>query len=244
MPTHFHAPWPDACRQLLLIAAACLSIAASGARAESIRWIEPIPGSLTQEVNKPVTSMRALRTKGIFIQRTDYSCGAAALATVLQQQFGLKVDEDSVIRGMLQFAKAEVVQQSGFSLLDMRRYVDSLGLRGSGFRIGPERLFELKVPVITLIDLKGYRHFVIVKHAADGRVYVADPSYGHRTFRLEDFVEMWTGVILAVTGREVSRDSVLMERRSAPTLAHREHLLPASIGQATLDFGFRSLDLF
>jgi predicted double-glycine peptidase len=226
------------------MAAGLVGVSASGVQAETIRWIDPIPGVLMQEVDKPVMSMRALRTRGIFLQRTDYSCGAAALATVLHQQFGLEVDEDKVIRGMLQFANSAVVQQSGFSLLDMRRYVDSLGLRGSGFRIGPERLFELKVPVITLIDLKGYRHFVIVKHAGDGRVYVADPSYGHRSFRLEDFVEMWTGVILAVTGREVSRDSVLMERRGAPTLAHRGHVLPTGIGQATLDFGFRSLDLF
>jgi predicted double-glycine peptidase len=244
MPTHSPSTLPAARRQFLLMAAGLVGLSASSVRADTIRWIDPIPGVLMQEVDKPVTSMRALRTRGIIIQRTDYSCGAAALATVLHQQFGLKVDEDMVIRGMLQFAKAEVVQQSGFSLLDMRRYVDSLGLRGSGFRIGPERLFELKVPVITLIDLKGYRHFVIVKHAADGRVYVADPSYGHRSFRLEDFVEMWTGVILAVTGREASRDSVLMDRRTPSTLSQREHVLPTRVGQATADFGFRSLDLF
>lgn len=234
----------DSRRRAALIAIGALGLCSQTALANTLQWIDPAANGVTQEIEKSVTSMKALRTRGIFIQRTDYSCGAAALATVLHQQFGMSVDEGQVIRGMLKFANAEVVQQSGFSLLDMRRYVDSLGLRGSGFRIGPERLFDLKVPVITLIDTKGYRHFVIVKHAAEGRVHVADPSYGHRVFRIEDFVEMWTGVILAVTGRETRTESILMERRGAAVLAHRSNAVRTQTQHAAIDFGFKSIDLF
>jgi len=231
-------------RRKALAAGALLGLFAQPAAAMTLRLPDVAQSGSLQEIERPVQSMRALRTRGVQLQQTDYSCGAAALATVLQQQFSITTNEEQVIRGMLQFADANVVQRSGFSLLDMRRYVDSLGLRGSGFRIGPERLFELKVPVITLIDTKGYRHFVIVKHAAAGRVHVADPSFGHRTFRLEDFVEMWTGVILAVTGRDASPDSVLMDRRVASPLSQRSAALASRLGQAALDFGLRSIDLF
>ncbi|MEY4864431.1 MAG: hypothetical protein RLZ51_2526 [Pseudomonadota bacterium] len=233
-----------ASRRKALIAGALMSVVGSPVGAMTVRWSDSTEGGLNQEIDRPVMSMKTLRTRGVQLQRTDYSCGAAALATVLRQQFSINTDEDQVIRGMLQFANPTVVQQSGFSLLDMRRYVDSLGLRGSGFRIGPERLFELKVPVISLIDAKGYRHFVIIKHAAAGRVHVADPSFGHRVHRIEDFVEMWSGVILAVTGREASPDSVLMDRREASPLAQRSHALATRMGQAALDFGLRSIDLF
>jgi predicted double-glycine peptidase len=195
-------------------------------------------------LNKPVQSMKALRVKGVFLQQTDYSCGAAAVATVLKQHFGREVDEAEVIRGMLQFADPEVVRTSGFSLLDMRRYVDSIGLRGRGFKVGVGRLFDLKVPAITLIDRNGYRHFVIIKRAANGRVYVADPSYGHRTYRLEDFVDMWSGVLLAITGPNADPNSILVKGIDTPVLARRIDTLNMQIREASLDFGLRSLDLF
>ena len=34
-------------------------------------------------------------------QKTDFSCGAAALATILRQAYWMDVDEDHVIKGML-----------------------------------------------------------------------------------------------------------------------------------------------
>ena len=85
-------------------------------------------------ISRPITSMKALRARGVTLQRTDYSCGAAAVATILKEHFKRDVDEMQVIRGMLQFADPEVVKATGFSLLDMRKYVESIGLRGSGFK--------------------------------------------------------------------------------------------------------------
>lgn len=194
-------------------------------------------------ISRQITSMKALRARGVTLQRTDYSCGAAAVATILKEHFKRDVDEMQVIRGMLQFADPEVVKATGFSLLDMRKYIESVGLRGSGFKVGPQRLFELKVPVISLIDLKGYKHFVVIKKASEGRVYVADPSFGNRTFRIEEFVEMWNGVLLAITGPGADPNSVLT-KVDAPALQHRADAAYIEVRRAALDFGFRSFDLF
>jgi predicted double-glycine peptidase len=193
---------------------------------------------------KPLRSMRALRTEGMFLQQTDFSCGAAALATVLREHYGFDVDEASVIAGMLPFSDIETVRRAGFSLLDMRKFVESIGLRGRGFKVGIERLFDLKVPAITLIERDGYKHFVVIKRAAQGRVFVADPSYGHRTIRIEDFAEQWSGVLLAVTGPNVNPNSVLQRGFESPALTHRADAARVEIQRSALDYGFRSLDMF
>lgn len=201
-------------------------------------------GEVGPVVVKPLRSMRALRTEGMFLQQTDYSCGAAALATVLREHYGFDVDEASVILGMLPFSDPETVRRAGFSLLDMRKFVESIGLRGRGFKVGIERLFDLKVPAITLIERDGYKHFVVIKRAAQGRVFVADPSYGHRSIRIEDFAEQWSGVLLAVTGPNVNADSVLQRGLDSPVLAHRADAARVEIQRSALDYGFRSLDMF
>lgn len=193
---------------------------------------------------RPLRSLKALRTANMFLQQTDYSCGAAALATILREHFLRDVDEDSVIAGMLPHADLETVRRAGFSLLDMRRYVESIGLRGRGFKVGVERLFDLKVPAITLLERDGIRHFVVVKRAAAGRVFIADPSYGHRSMRIEDFAEQWSGVLLAITGPGANPDSALTRGIGAPALAYRADAARIDIQRASLDYGFRSLDLF
>ena len=210
----------------------------SAAQSREIRIPEEGP-----VISRPITSMKALRARGVTLQQTDYSCGAAAVATILKEHFKRDVDEMQVIRGMLQFADPEVVKATGFSLLDMRKYIESIGLRGSGFKVGPQRLFELKVPVISLIDVKGYKHFVVIKKATEGRVHIADPSFGNRTYRIEDFVEMWNGVLLAITGPGADPNSVLT-KVDTPALQHRADAAYIEVRRASLDFGFRSFDLF
>ena len=94
----------------------------------------------------PVQSMREGRYANLVRQQTDYSCGAASLATILQYAYGLNVDEATVIEGMMGVADPAVVQERGFSLLDIKRYVESLGMRGRGYRVDEERLVACAFP--------------------------------------------------------------------------------------------------
>ena len=99
----------------------------------------------------PVQSMQQRRYANLVRQQTDYSCGAASLATILRYGYGLDADEDTVIQGLLGVADPEVVAQRGFSLLDIKRYVQSLGMRGRGYRINEQRLRALRVPALALM---------------------------------------------------------------------------------------------
>ena len=178
-------------------------------------------------------------------QHTDYSCGAAALATILRYAYHLNVDETTVIEGMMGVADTELVKQRGFSLLDIKHYVASLGMRGRGYHITEARLRSLHVPGLVLMDVRGFRHFVVLKQVYNDTVEIADPILGNRSIPLIDFVKAWPSrAVFVVIGNDFDRNTVLLQptdRPSARALFARQ----GSITDAELlDFGFTHADLF
>ena len=59
-------------------------------------------------VYKQVQSIRERRFADLVEQKTDFSCGAAALATILEKAYGAPLDEQAVIQGMLADRKSVV----------------------------------------------------------------------------------------------------------------------------------------
>ncbi len=192
-----------------------------------------------------VASMREQRFEHIVRQQTDYSCGAAALATIFRYAYHLQTDEPTVIQGMMRVADEDIVKQRGFSLLDIKHYVESLGMRGRGYRVDEARLRSLRVPGIVLMDVGGYRHFVVLKQVVDDRVELADPILGNRSLTLPDFLASWPShAVFIVIGSDFDRNTVLlqpMQRPSAKALLAQQ--LPISDADL-LDFGFTHADLF
>ena len=127
-----------------------------------------------------------------FIQQMEWTdCGAASLATILRYAYRLEADEDTVIEGMLALADPEIVRERGFSLLDIKRYVESLGMRGRGYRVDESRLRTLRVPGLVLMDVRGFRHFVVLKQVDGDTVELADPILGNRSIPFAEFVKQW-----------------------------------------------------
>ncbi|MET3007994.1 C39 family peptidase [Stenotrophomonas koreensis] len=195
----------------------------------------------------PVQSMQQRRYANLVRQQTDYSCGAASLATILRYGYGLDADEDTVIQGLLGVADPEVVAQRGFSLLDIKRYVQSLGMRGRGYRINEQRLRALRVPALALMDVAGFRHFVVLKQVHGDTVEVADPILGNRSLSVEEFMAAWPSrAVFVVIGSGFDRNTVLLQpvqRPSARNLLARQGVRPLSEAEL-LDFGFSHADLF
>lgn len=130
--------------------------------------------------------------RNIVHQAYDYSCGSAALVTVLNNYLGLTVTEQDAMEGMLAHGESEkIVARRGFSLLDMKRYVITLGVEANGFRGEMSDLAELQTPAIVPIDYAGFKHFVVFRGIREGRVYIADPSAGHVVFSVEEFATLW-----------------------------------------------------
>jgi len=143
---------------------------------------------------EPVRIKPALQDqfRGIVRQAFDYSCGSAALTTLLNGYVGTQLDEQQVMNGLMQFGETDkIVERRSFSLLDMKRFVAALGLESGGYRGEFEDLVKQGQPAIVPISYAGFKHFVVYKAYKDGRVYVADPALGNISFDEQRFKQVW-----------------------------------------------------
>ncbi len=137
-----------------------------------------------------------MRTQGVVLQKSDLSCGAAAVATLLNFQFGDQVTERQVTEGLIRrkeyIEHPEIVRvRQGFSLLDMKRYVTTRGYVGIGYgKLVFDDLLRL-APIIVAVQPLGYNHFVVFKGVVGDRVLLADPAFGNETMARADFEDMW-----------------------------------------------------
>jgi predicted double-glycine peptidase len=136
--------------------------------------------------------------RSVVRQQFDFSCGSAAVATLLTYHYGRRTPEQAAFKYMWEAGDQAAIRKVGFSMFDMKSYFTSLGLRADGYRLGEEGLLQLKRPAIVLLDLKGFKHFVVVKGVSEGRVLVGDPMLGLNQYALADFMKVWNGVALII----------------------------------------------
>jgi len=160
----------------------------------------------SQTLTAATLSLKEIREDGVVIQKWDTSCGAAALATVLTYHFNDSVSERDVAAGLLrQTEPLKVRYRGGFSMLDMKRYVQERGYRALGFRgltLDDIRYFD--GPVVPL-KLHGYNHYVVFKGLTpEGRIRIGDPAFGNRTLSRQRFEEAWMDGLAFVMLRPAS----------------------------------------
>lgn len=183
-------------------------------------------------VRLPVTSVLEARFKTTTRQQYDFSCGSAAVATLLSYHFQQPVTEAAVFEFMFRNGNQNLIRKQGFSMLDMQRYLAARGLQADGFELPLEKLIEAKLPAIVLVSDKGYNHFVVVKGMADGRILLGDPSNGTRAIALEQFRSIWTNKLLFVIHnyQGVPTFNASADWRAAPSA-----LLAEGVGRVGLD---------
>lgn len=159
----------------------------------------------------PVTSIREARFKTIIRQQYDYSCGSAAVASLLTYHYDRPTSEADAFRAMWAVGDQASIRKLGFSLLDMKRYLAQQGLRADGFRVSLDKVEAARIPAITLINTSGYRHFVVIKGIRDGKVLVGDPALGVRIYPRKQFEAIWEGIVFIV------RDETEVGRRNFNT---------------------------
>lgn len=144
----------------------------------------------------PVQSLVEIRQDKVVVQQWDLSCGAAALATILNFQHGDPVSEREIAIGMM--GRQEylenpqiVTYRQGFSLLDLKRFVDRRGYNGVG--LGQLTLDDLTAyaPIIVPISVHSYQHFVVFRGMLGDRVLLSDPAFGNRTMSRSRFEKVW-----------------------------------------------------
>jgi len=145
-------------------------------------------------IDPPSRSIKDLRDQNVVKQRFDFSCGAAALATMLRYGLGENVTEAQILLQLfdrLTEEEKKVTRSIGFSLLDLQRVAQLRGFIAQGFRLEPDQLAMLGGPVIVYIEPRGYKHFAVLRGVRDDRIYLADPSRGNIRMPAYAFLESW-----------------------------------------------------
>jgi hypothetical protein len=190
--------WTIFPRTLLLLLILLAGVALTASRAECATMpLVAGGGQFTLEV----TSFRERRFATVVQQQHDYSCGSAALATLLSHHYQDPLGEAPIFSSMYQAGDQEKIRRLGFSLLDLKNYLERRGYRADGYRLPLERLSEARVPAIVLIDDQGYRHFVVVKGLTRQRVLLGDPARGLKTMPRAEFEKKWNGILFVIHSR-------------------------------------------
>lgn len=182
MKRHYlRRPWP-LLALLLLCDARCAEL--------------PLPGGARLAL--PVASIKEMRFKTTLRQQYDFSCGSAALATLLKHHYGYPVTEQQVFEQMFVHGDRARIRKEGFSLLDMQRFLAARGFRADGFHLPLRELIDAKLPAIVLVADHGYHHFVVIKGVVGERILIGDPAKGTRVLSREEFESIWTSKLLFV----------------------------------------------
>ncbi|HLV78198.1 MAG TPA: C39 family peptidase [Marinobacter sp.] len=173
-----------------------------------------VPAGPGGDIAVAVSSYQEQRFSEVFRQEYDFSCGSAALASLLSFHYGRDITEHDVFEGMWGLADQNKVRQEGFSMLDMKRYLESEGYVADGFRLPLAQLREqVRVPVIALVTLGGYRHFVIIKGISEHEVLVGDPARGLKAYRWSEFQANWDGAAFVIRSHlDLGRAGFLADR--------------------------------
>jgi predicted double-glycine peptidase len=178
------------------LAAVGLMAACVAAHAGSVDLPAQIGGAFSIKVR----SLKEARFAATVRQQYDFSCGSAALSTLLTHHYDHPVDEQRVFQEMFERGDRDKIRREGFSLLDMKRYLEAHGFEADGFEASLESLAEAAVPAIALINERGYNHFVVIKGLRDGRVLIGDPAGGTRAVAAARFEALRVNTILFVIG--------------------------------------------
>ena len=199
---------PSTCSLLMLCLPLLGGVASPGAGAADI-------GAFGTRFEVPLVSMREARFQRTLHQQYDFSCGSAAVATLLTHHYADPVTEEFVFEQMYQQGDQQKIRKEGFSLLDIKRFLASRGFLADGFQLPLDKLAEAGFPAIVLVAEQGYRHFVVVKGLGQSRVLIGDPAGGTRAMPRAGFEAIWQGRLLFVIHGRVARPGQVLAAGTA-----------------------------
>lgn len=156
-------------------------------------------------------SVLELRHEGAVLQAHEYSCGAAALAT-LMSYFGRPATEKEVLDSI--FGKDLPVVRGPDGQLRLRAL--NLGdlekaARAAGFKVVSVQvpaakdlaaaLEALKPAIARMYLYEEFPHFVVLRDIQGDWVHVVDPAYGNVRLTTRQFLKAWEagdGVLMAI----------------------------------------------
>lgn len=196
---------------LIAMALACMSVWAERAQAQA----GPPVRNASHTFQAYARSWKEIRDQNIIMQKRDYSCGAAALATICHYYWGDPVTENQVLKQVELNLKTEELKerfQNGLAISDLRLAAVKMGYLSTIGRLSMAELAKVKVPLIVAIRLEETNHFVVLKGMANGWVFLADPARGNLRIPQFQFQAQWIEnavLVVAKKGQATSKVSQL-----------------------------------
>lgn len=141
-----------------------------------------------------ICSYYELQRMRVVMQQRDYSCGAAALATIVKYYWGDDVTEETFLELLVQILTPQELEErveNGLALTDLRNVANKAGYQASMGTLTFSELTQSKVPVIVGIVVNEHDHFVVYRGTDGYWVYMADPLRGNVRTPIRDFVNQW-----------------------------------------------------
>lgn len=201
-------------------------------------WERGTPGAVGRH------TLKELRDRHVVKQASDYSCAAAALATLLTYYFGDESSEQHILdllEGPLTEEERKTKLIRGFSLLDLKEVAQRMGYRAAGFKLTVNQVAQLAAPVIVFVEPLGYKHFAVYRGIDRGRVYLADPVRGNLRMSIDRFLDEWAGIVFVLS--RPGEESILDHPLVIPHLDYVQPEMARFNGQLDLGMMIRTLPL-
>jgi uncharacterized protein len=136
------------------------------------------------------TPYRILRYESVVGQTSDYTCGPAAVATLLIHYYGIESSESEILELAHQAIRergGNPEEGRGISGLALKQALANKGIRSEPYRILPENLADYfnqdGLPLILHVTRPNL-HYVVAIGMIDNYVVIADPSWGRKIIHL------------------------------------------------------------
>jgi len=181
----------------LCISLVCMIIGMSAASAEPVMY-RPKPYN---ERKNDVTIRQVY----------DFSCGSAALATILTYYHRINTPEAAVVNILRQRYPSKddwhKKNLEGFSFEDLMFAAWNLGFDSQAANVDLKDLESFDGPVIVRVRKPKIDHFTVLRKAKGGFYYLSDPTLGQVVQSEAEFKKEYTGVALAIWNRDVKLPS-------------------------------------
>ncbi|MDI6703057.1 C39 family peptidase [Methanothermobacter sp. KEPCO 2] len=140
---------------------------------------DDVTGALTHNVT--------VDSEGVVLQARNYTCGPAALATVLQR-LGVNTTEDEL-------ADLAGTTEEGTTMQGLLEASMAKGMNATGMKLNISELTENMI-AYTIND--GTGHYTVINEITNDTIKLADPSLGNIEMNIEEFAEIYSGYTLVI----------------------------------------------
>ena len=124
----------------------------------------------------------------IIMATTNHNCGPAALATVMQNYFGINATQDQV-------ATLARTNENGTTMYGLAQAAQSEGLFAEGMNLSVDELEPGNIVYLAI----GEGHYSVIKNITNTSVYLTDSNLGNIKINISNFKAIYSGDALIIT---------------------------------------------